>query len=130
MIDPFGVVAQHKEQFEEKTHLPDVESVLYNPLDFIRDDDSLAVRDIYVLLDALLTPPRPDAHNTGKHFYESARAIVAGYMAWVRFQEPAERQNLSTLYEMLSMPPKERDDFAEGGGLNGPLRRRAHPYRG
>ena len=35
-------------------------------------------------------------------------------MAWVRFQEPAERQNLSTLYEMLSMPPKERDDFAEG----------------
>ena len=114
LIDPFGVVAQHKERFEEKTHLPDVESVLYNPLDFIRDDDSLAVRDIYVLLDALLTPPRPDAHNAGKHFYESARAIVAGYMAWVRFQEPAERQNLSTLYEMLSMPPKERDDFAEG----------------
>ena len=112
LIDPFGVVAQHKKF--KKTHLPDAESVLYNPLDFIRDDDSLAVRDIYVLLDALLTPPRPDAHNAGKHFYESARAIVAGYMAWVRFQEPAERQNLSTLYEMLSMPPKERDDFAEG----------------
>ncbi len=112
LIDPFGVVAKHK-KFNE-THLPDVESVLYNPLDFIRDDESLAVRDIYVLLDALLTPPRPDAHNAGKHFYESARAIVAGYMAWVRFQEPAERQNLSTLYEMLSMPPKERDDFAEG----------------
>ena len=112
LIDPFGVVAQHK-KFKE-THLPDAESVLYNPLDFIRDDDSLAVRDIYVLLDALLTPPRPDAHNAGKHFYESARAIVAGYMAWVRFQEPAERQNLSTLYEMLSMPPKERDEFAEG----------------
>ena len=112
LIDPFGVVAQHKKF--KKTHLPDAESVLYNPLDFIRDDDSLAVRDIYVLLDALLTPPRPDAHNAGKHFYESARAIVAGYMAWVRFQEPAERQNLSTLYELLSMPPKERDDFAEG----------------
>ena len=112
LIDPFGVVAQHKKF--KKTHLPDAESVLYNPLDFIRDDDSLAVRDIYVLLDALLTPPRPDAHNAGKHFYESARAIVAGYMAWVRFQEPAERQNLSTLYEMLSMPPKERDEFAEG----------------
>ena len=112
LIDPFGVVVQHNE-FKE-THLPDVESVLYNPLDFIRDDESLAVREIYVLLDALLTPPRPDAHNAGKHFYESARAIVAGYMAWVRFQEPAERQNLSTLYEMLSMPPKERDDFAKG----------------
>ena len=113
LIDPFGVVRGHKKEFEE-THLPDVESASYNPLDFIRDDESLAVRDINVLLDALLTPPRPDAHNSGRHFYESARAIVAGYMAWVRFQEPAERQNLSTLYELLSMPPKERDDFAEG----------------
>ena len=113
LIDPFGVVRGHKKEFEE-THLPDVESASYNPLDFIRDDESLAVRDINVLLDALLTPPRPDAHNSGRHFYESARAIIAGYMAWVRFQEPAERQNLSTLYEMLSMPPKERDDFAEG----------------
>ena len=112
LIDPFRVVAEHK-KFKE-THLPDVESVLYNPLDFIRDDESLAVRDIYVLLDALLTPPRADAHNVSRHFYESARAIVAGYMAWVRFQEPVERQNLSSLYEMLSMPPKERDEFAEG----------------
>ena len=115
LIDPFRVVRGHKKEFEE-THLPDVESASYNPLDFIRDDESLAVRDINVLLDALLTPPRPDAHNSGRHFYESARAIIAGYMAWVRFQEPAERQNLSTLYEMLSMPPKERDDFAEGVG--------------
>ena len=113
LIDPFRVVRGHKKEFEE-THLPDVESASYNPLDFIRDDESLAVRDINVLLDALLTPPRPDAHNSGRHFYESARAIIAGYMAWVRFQEPAERQNLSTLYELLSMPPKERDDFAEG----------------
>ena len=113
LIDPFRVVRGHKKEFEE-THLPDVESASYNPLDFIRDDENLAVRDINVLLDALLTPPRPDAHNSGRHFYESARAIIAGYMAWVRFQEPAERQNLSTLYELLSMPPKERDDFAEG----------------
>ena len=113
LIDPFRVVRGHKKEFEE-THLPDVESASYNPPDFIRDDESLAVRDINVLLDALLTPPRPDAHNSGRHFYESARAIIAGYMACVRFQEPAERQNLSTLYELLSMPPKERDDFAEG----------------
>ena len=109
MIDPFGVVAQHKKVKE--THLPHVKSVFYNPLDFIRKE-SVAVRDINVLLDALLTPPRPDAHNSGRHFYESARAIVAGYMAWVRFQEPSEMRNLATLYAKLSMPPKERDAFA------------------
>ena len=110
LIDPFGVVAQHKKVKE--THLPHVKSVFYNPLDFIRKE-SVAVRDINVLLDALLTPPRPDAHNSGRHFYESARAIVAGYMAWVRFQEPPEMRNLATLYAKLSMPPKEREAFAK-----------------
>ena len=110
LIDPFGVVAQHKKAKE--THLPHVKSVFYNPLDFIRKE-SVAVRDINVLLDALLTPPRPDAHNSGRHFYESARAIVAGYMAWVRFQEPSEMRNLATLYAKLSMPPKEREAFAK-----------------
>ena len=110
LIDPFGVVAEHKKVKE--THLPHVKSVFYNPLDFIRKE-SVAVRDINVLLDALLTPPRPDAHNSGRHFYESARAIVAGYMAWVRFQEPSEMRNLATLYAKLSMPPKERDAFAK-----------------
>ena len=111
LIDPFGVVAEHK-KFKE-THLPDVESASYNPLDFIRDDDSLAVRDINVLLDALLTPPRPDAHNNSRHFYESARAIVAGYMAWVRFKAPPELCTLAKVYEMLSMPPKQRESFAD-----------------
>ena len=110
LIDPFGVVAEHKKVKE--THLPHVKSVFYNPLDFIRKE-SVAVRDINVLLDALLTPPRPDAHNSGRHFYEFARAIVAGYMAWVRFQEPSEMRNLATLYAKLSMPPKERDAFAK-----------------
>ena len=112
LIDPFRVVRGHKKEFEE-THLPDVESASYNPLDFIRDDESLAVRDINVLLDALLTPPRPDAHNNSRHFYESARAIVAGYMAWVRFKTPPELCTLAKVYELLSMPPKQRETFAD-----------------
>ena len=87
LIDPFGVVRGHREQFPE-IGATEAESASYNPLDFIRQDDSLAVRDINVLLDALLTPPRSDAHNISRHFYESARAIIAGYMAWVRFREP------------------------------------------
>ena len=112
LIDPFRVVRGHKKEFEE-THLPDVESASYNPLDFIRDDESLAVRDINVLLDALLTPPRPDGHNNSRHFYESARAIVAGYMAWVRFEELPEVRTLAKVYEMLSMSPKQREIFAD-----------------
>ena len=111
LIDPFGVVAEHKKVKE--THLPDVETASYNPLDFIRDDENLAVRDINVLLDALLTPPRPDAHNNSRHFYESARAIVAGYMAWVRFKAPPELCTLAKVYEMLSMSPKQREIFAD-----------------
>ena len=33
LLDPFGVVAKHKEDFE-KCHLPDVRSATYNPLAF------------------------------------------------------------------------------------------------
>ena len=111
LLDPFGVVREHRRNFGE-CHLPEVDSATYNPMEFIREDEGLAVRDINVLLDALLTPPRADAHQNSRHFYESARAIVAGYMAWVRFQEAPERRTLATLYEKLSMAPAERQEFA------------------
>ena len=102
------MVAKHKEQFEEKTHLPNVRSAFYNPLDFIRKDEGAAVRDINVLLDALLTPPRPGSHESNRHFYESARAIVAGYMAWVRFREPKRKRTLATLYHPQTQGKIER----------------------
>ena len=111
LLDPFGVVAAHRRAFAE-CHLPRTTSATCNPLEFIRDEEGLAVRDIHVLLDALLTPPGANAHQNSRHFYESARAIVAGYMAWVRFREPAGERTLGTLYRMLSMAPRERDEFA------------------
>ena len=110
LLDPFGVVRDHKRNFGE-THLPVTTSACYNPLDFIRQEDELAVRDINVLLDALLTPPRPGSLSSSQHFYLSARAIVAGYIAWVRFHEPPARRNLSRVYELLSMGAAERKEF-------------------
>ena len=112
LMDPFGVTVKHREDFAE-CHLPDVRSATYNPLEFIRDDEGLAVRDINVLLDALLTPPRPGAHENSRHFYESARAIVAGYVAWVRFREPPEIRTLETVHRLLSMGPERTQAFAD-----------------
>ena len=112
LMDPFGIVAKHREDFAE-CHLPDVRSATYNPLEFIRDDEGLAVRDINVLLDALLTPPRPGAHENSRHFYQSARAVVAGYVAWVRFREPPERRTLETVHRLLSMGPEKVKAFAQ-----------------
>ena len=101
LLDPFRVVARHKRDFEA-CHLPDVKTATYNPLTFIREEEGLAVRDINVLLDGLLTPPRPGAHDNSRHFYESARAIIAGYMAWVRFHETAHRRTLKRVYGLLN----------------------------
>ena len=120
LLDPFGVVAGHREEFDE-CHLPDVNSAAYNPLEFIRDDENHAVRDINVLLDALLTPPRPGAHDNSRHFYESARAIIAGYIAWVRFRAPLEKRNLKRVHELLSQSPDERKQFAADVGLEEPF---------
>ncbi len=110
LLDPFGVVANHAAQFGEALHLPDAESARYNPFDFIRDDEAAAVRDIDVLLDALLTPPANEQGNS-RHFYESARSLIAGYMAWVRFREPPEKRNLAFLHGLLSKGAKEQEMF-------------------
>ena len=85
LLDPFGVIEQHKlKDTEKKLLLPNTISRCYNPMDFIRKDDALAPRDINVLLDAFLTPPT-GGNDSSSHFYESARAIIGGYMAWVKF---------------------------------------------
>ena len=112
LVDPFGVVKKHKEDFGG-CHLPEVLNFRYNPLSFIREDEGLAVRDINVLLDALLTPPRQGGPENSRHFYESARAIIAGYIAWARFREPRDYQTLGTVHRMLSMGPEAREEFAE-----------------
>lgn len=101
-MDACGVVKAHRDAFPERQLA--VSSARYNPLSFIREYEGLAVRDINVLLDPLHTPPRYDTHQNSRHFYESARAIMAGYMAWVRFRETPERRTrtLKTLHRMLS----------------------------
>ena len=107
LIDPFGVVAGHKNEMKERLHLPDVASRSYNPLDFIREDPALAPRDINVLLDALLTPPK-GSNDTSSHFYESARAIIAGYVAWVRFTGEHTERTLQEVHRLLMLPPEDR----------------------
>ena len=69
------------------------------------------------------TRPVPAPHDNTRHFYESARAIVAGYVAWVRFQEPVYRRTLKTVHEMLSASPEAREGFAEAF-------RREEPFAG
>ena len=112
LVDPkgetFGVVVNHEAQFGKAQHLPDAESARYNPFDFIRDDETAAVRDI----DVLLTPPADEQGNS-RHFYESARSLIAGYMAWVRFREPPEKRNLAFLHRLLSKGAKEQEMFGK-----------------
>lgn len=107
LLDPFGVVEGHRTGLEDELHLPDVRSARYNPMDFIRGDQSVASRDINVLLDALLTPPA-GSNDTSSHFYESARAIIAGYIAWVRFGQRPDRRNFAEVYRLLTLAPDER----------------------
>ena len=123
LLDPFGVVARHDSELEGQLHLPDVRSRCYNPMHFVREDESFAPRDINVLLDAFLTPPSGSS-DTSMHFYESARAIIGGYMAWVRFNEPPKRRTLQEVHRLLLLPPDEREEVirnmrrAEGIGAS------------
>ena len=66
LLDPFrrGARGTGRKNSRKPTCRTLTVSATYNPLEFIREDEGLAVRDINVLLDALLTPPRQDAHQT------------------------------------------------------------------
>ncbi len=111
LMDPFGVVKLHKKGNDD-LHLPATRSRCYNPMDFIRADASLAPRDINVLLDALLTPPS-GGNDTSSHFYESARAIIAGFVAWVRFGDGFRERNLQEVHRLLTLPIDDRKKVVE-----------------
>ncbi len=117
LVDPFGVVEGHHQSFPDDLDVPTRQSQTYNPLDFIRDGEADSVRDIGVLLDAILTPPASQSQSTSQHFYQSAREIIAGHIAWVRFQEVrvADRvlpRNLETVRYLTSLAGNELEDFA------------------
>ena len=109
LLDPFGVVARHRELEGAELHLPLWRSEQYNPIDFIRHGPE-AVRDISVLTDALMEEPKSDSGNQN-HFYESARSLISGYLAWVRFKMPKERRNLRALHELLSLGTEARKEL-------------------
>ena len=109
LLDPFGVVAAHRRLEGGGLHLPVWESDSYNPLDFVREGEE-AVRDIGVLVDALMERPKSDGGNA-KHFYESARSLISGYLSWVRFKVPERERNLQKVYELLAMGTDDREQF-------------------
>ena len=84
LVDPFGVVGSHVAEFGDALEVPTVESVRLNPLDLIRSSDD-GVGDIRVLLDGLLTPPAKGGADNAQHFYQSARAILGGMLAWTKW---------------------------------------------
>ena len=112
LIDPFAVVAGHARNAPE-AFLPLTKGLRHNPLDFIRSGEAEAVRDIAILLDGLTTPPADGANASALHFHTSAREIMAGYIAWVRFREPPDRRTLARVRELLSQTGDERTAFIE-----------------
>ena len=118
LLDPFGVVRRYKENFvtregdetRELLNLPEFRSRRYNPMDFVRQDNEFVGRDVNALLDALLTPPA-GGHDASMHFYHSARAVIAGYVAWVKFMYGGRDQTLKKVSDLLSLSGEDRDQF-------------------
>ena len=107
--------------------IPTAATATYNPLDFIRDGEAESVRDIGVLLDAILTPPTSESQSTSQHFYQSAREIIAGYIAWVRFQEVRLEEgevmprNLETVRYLTSLAGDQLKKFGDVVSSAGPF---------
>ena len=106
LIDPYDVIARHREQHRH-CYLPTrVPLHTYNPLDFLRGEDK-AVQDIDTLVQALLTPPTNDAGNS-RHFHESAKRLISGHIAWAAYRADEENRNLAHVFDNLSAGPDKR----------------------
>lgn len=95
VLDPFGV-------------LKDEETATINPLDFIDPDSPTVVEDIGRVAEALVIPEPGDRN---RHFTDSARDLVSGFVAHIVTTEPEEHRNLYTLRRYLSLAGEERDDL-------------------
>ena len=65
-----------------------------------------------MLLDALLTPPTSQS-DAARHFYDAARAIIGGFMGWVRFGPGMEGGTLELVRSLLLSPKDEAKQLAE-----------------
>ncbi|MBF0393722.1 MAG: type IV secretory system conjugative DNA transfer family protein, partial [Alphaproteobacteria bacterium] len=107
LLDPFGVVARLAAQHPE-LEMQGVETLHYNPLDFVRGDTGM-VQDISVLLHALVPPPGENASDGGKHFGEGARTLISGVVAWVCATEPGPTRNFGRVRDLLLAPRDAQD---------------------
>lgn len=111
LLDPYGVTDRHREQHPHCHLPPEVKKHSYNPLDFLRGEDK-AVQDIDVIVQALLTPPSGDGANS-RHFYESARRLISGHIAWAAYGAGVEERNLAHVFDNLSAGPDRRQRLSE-----------------
>ena len=88
VLDPFAVTGRP--------------SAACNPLDRIDAHALDAAEDAALLADALVADP---PHQVAEaHWNEEAKALLAGLILFIAAEETAERRNLATLREMLTLP--------------------------
>lgn len=99
LLDPFRVVAKLGAE-ARLAHLEHAEPARFNPLDLVHEGPEL-VREVGVLLDALVPPPAGEADATADHFHRSARRVVAGFVAWVALREKGPERSLEAVRRLL-----------------------------
>lgn len=125
VIDPKGelaaVTARAQEKLGRKVIIlnpwdllvegaPHLQGMCYNPLDLLSDpkDDNF-VDDAQVIAEMIV----PINHKVNKDdfFDNRARAFIAGFIMQIVSEEPVERRNLRTLYEVTRLPEEKFIEF-------------------
>ena len=119
LIDPFAIT-QH---FPNKNL--NIKPSCYNPLDFIDVGDQEMVRQIGALADALIVP-HDHASSADLHFYESAKTIIEGFIAWTLISGDHTTRHLNTVRDYFLLDEDSfKDELAKmmsaEGGFGLPL---------
>lgn len=95
ILDPFGV-----------TGLP---SAAFNPLGRLDPEHPDAMEDANALSEAIVQDAPGETAEA--HWNEEAKALLSGLILQIAAAEPAERRNLSTLREYLTLAPEAFSDL-------------------
>lgn len=84
ILDPFGIV-------------PGMETARFNPLAELELISDRIREDIEAIADGIVVPES----GSGFHFSESARIIIAGFIAYLVAREPPENRTLPAMLELM-----------------------------
>ncbi|WP_424973310.1 type IV secretory system conjugative DNA transfer family protein [Dinoroseobacter sp. S76] len=106
VIDPFGVAK-----------VDDAYRAGFNPLAGLDPRNDVFIDECDAIADALVVQ---EGKGDNAHFYDSARLVLRGYIAWVATHADVQDKTLNEVRRLIFLPRLDSDEIPEGAAIEVP----------